>query len=283
MHSYDPRSRTRPAPETPAPFHESRSIVRDRYFYGMLLQAEDMAVEQAFHLCNARRHALELHGVGTVRGLRVDASGIEEVTVCPGLALDCLGREILVEQRVTVSLRDAVSEATARIGRAPGAGIPVGAPRAGASEAHYHAVDVFISLLYAEAPDRPVQAVGGPEAACAPACDDSRVQHGFRVVASAEEPPGPSTADLFDALLAHDVTHERLQEWLCDVLVDERLAAATTRCAEEHACVTLAKVRVVAASRPVFVDNVSCRPLVVPTALIAGLLQYLAQNPGRCR
>ena len=68
---------------------------RPRYFTGKLLTAEDLELEQRYHL--ERRHLLNrmLHGAGIVSGLGVTA-GDDSVTVAPGFALDPEGREILI-------------------------------------------------------------------------------------------------------------------------------------------------------------------------------------------
>jgi hypothetical protein len=69
---------------------------RLNYFSGRLLTAEDFATEQSYWLGKHRSHGRHLHGSGIVCGLRVTPSGPGGVTVEPGLAIDGLGREIVV-------------------------------------------------------------------------------------------------------------------------------------------------------------------------------------------
>ncbi|KYG05904.1 hypothetical protein BE21_37880 [Sorangium cellulosum] len=267
---------------SPAPFHPS-AVARNRYFYSMLLEAQDMTEEQAFHLGNARRHAAELHGYGTARGLRVDeCPEAEAVLLRPGVAIDCLGREVRVERDVRVDLRAAVEEARARRDEQPLQGEPAREARHREERCGPTPVQVYVSLGYQEATERPVQAIGGPETACAATCEPSRVRHGFRVVVSADPPPpGPQRlTDIVQDLL--DCEREQLSTWLCDWITCPR-GAAPCPCGGAHQCLGLASVRVAPGGRVIAVDNVAIRPLLLPTVLIAGLAQYVAHHVRRSR
>jgi hypothetical protein len=69
---------------------------RSNYFNGQLLTAEDLETEQSYFLDGRRSDIRELHGWGVVSGLSVRPSGSGGVVVEPGLAIDGLGREIVV-------------------------------------------------------------------------------------------------------------------------------------------------------------------------------------------
>jgi peptidoglycan hydrolase-like protein with peptidoglycan-binding domain len=69
---------------------------RSKYFSGQLLTAEDFEAEQFYFLDRRRSDNRRLHGWGVVCGLRVTPSGKGGVVVQPGLAIDGLGREIVV-------------------------------------------------------------------------------------------------------------------------------------------------------------------------------------------
>jgi hypothetical protein len=69
---------------------------RPRYFSGQLLTAEDFEAEQLYFLDRRRSDNRQLHGWGVVCGLGVTPSGKGGVVVQPGLAIDGLGREIVV-------------------------------------------------------------------------------------------------------------------------------------------------------------------------------------------
>jgi hypothetical protein len=84
---------------------------RPRYFVGKLLTAEDLELEQSYHIERRRLLNRMLHGTGIVSGLGV-VLGRQDVTVSPGLALDPEGREILIsdpQQLAIPTCDDAVS------------------------------------------------------------------------------------------------------------------------------------------------------------------------------
>ena len=80
------------------------AIKRMNYYKGEFLHAEDFQCEQDFHSSLRKIHNLTLHTSGIVKGLDVIA-GTGEVTVKAGVAIDIIGRELILEsdQKVTVS------------------------------------------------------------------------------------------------------------------------------------------------------------------------------------
>src|SRR4051794_3784868 len=70
---------------------------RLNYYYGRLLGVGDYEAEQSYFLAKHWRHNRDLHGPGVVWGLDVAPSG-SGVTIGPGLAIDHLGREILLPE-----------------------------------------------------------------------------------------------------------------------------------------------------------------------------------------
>jgi hypothetical protein len=74
---------------------ESQYLERLRFFNGRLLTAADFQLEQQYHRDKLKRHNRSLHGFGIVSGLKVTVhSG--QITVEPGLALDCEGNELVI-------------------------------------------------------------------------------------------------------------------------------------------------------------------------------------------
>lgn len=69
---------------------------RPNYFEGRLLTAQDFEAEQSYFLDGRRSDARQLHGSGVVSGLDVRPSGGGGLVVEPGVAIDGLGREIVV-------------------------------------------------------------------------------------------------------------------------------------------------------------------------------------------
>jgi hypothetical protein len=72
---------------------------RPRYFSGQVLTAEDFEAEQSYHLEARRRDTRHLHGWGVVSGLAVTPSGSGGVVVEPGLAIDGMGRAIVIPEQ----------------------------------------------------------------------------------------------------------------------------------------------------------------------------------------
>ena len=98
----------------------SESLVRPRFFAGRLLDAATLTAEQDYQREKLRQHNRTLHGVGIVAGLgvQIDTSGAEpRVAVAPGCALDFLGEEVAISQRVTLRLPFDAREAFVSIRR----------------------------------------------------------------------------------------------------------------------------------------------------------------------
>lgn len=104
------------AEESKRPREESEScgsIVkkRNRYFTGKFMTARDFQGEQGYFLSRHRLHNRLLHGWGIVCGLEVVPHNNPEcqdrwVVVCPGIALDCCGRELVLEKKTPVKIWD---------------------------------------------------------------------------------------------------------------------------------------------------------------------------------
>ena len=77
----------------------------DRLFYatGTMLNADDLTDEQAYHRGQLARALRYLHGTGTVAGLKVEfAADTEEVVVQPGMAIDRVGRVVVVPRKACI-------------------------------------------------------------------------------------------------------------------------------------------------------------------------------------
>ena len=79
-------------------------LERPHYFSGRLLSAEDLRCEQEYVLARLRRLNRFTHGWGVVAGLGVSQTGSGRVVVQPGLAIDCVGNEIVLceERRISI-------------------------------------------------------------------------------------------------------------------------------------------------------------------------------------
>lgn len=79
------------------------SPVRVHYFDRQFLTTQDFVAEQAYHLAMRRRDTIGLHSWGIVRGLEVVVEDKTRLVVCPGLAIDGYGRELLLPQGHTIN------------------------------------------------------------------------------------------------------------------------------------------------------------------------------------
>jgi hypothetical protein len=83
-------------------------LERPVFFEGQLLSAKDLNEGQKYFLEKQRLHNRFLHGCGVVHGLTINVTGTgargHTVHVSPGLALDCLGHEIIVGESSSLKL-----------------------------------------------------------------------------------------------------------------------------------------------------------------------------------
>jgi hypothetical protein len=250
----------------------------------MLLEHEDLTLDQEFHLANGRRHLAELHGYGTVCGLKVESSeGHHEVIIRKGVAVDCVGREIRVDQDIELNLDDEVQKAlTDRESAAQrGSSGAVEEPRdEDGLQARSRPVHLYVSLSYHERPERPVQAVRGPETSCEPGCEMSRVRQGLHVEVSIHPPKNPHDVDGFIKELEH-CQHTHLNEFLSEFITDRCRTCVPDPCDREHHCVCLARVEAWPDGEIGEIDNCSARQLALSTTMLAGLVKLALKRTGR--
>jgi hypothetical protein len=161
-------------------------LARLRYFHGQPLGALDLRREQSYHRNRAMLHNRLLHGWGVVCGLEVrvpprkeggdcDADPtVAEVIVLPGVALDCLGNEIVLRHPRPVYVDTLLSENDRKVlADTPGT--------------------VYLTLCYHETPIDPTRPLltGGCDPA--PACEHARVLDSYRICATLDRPDqGPA-------------------------------------------------------------------------------------------
>jgi DNA-binding beta-propeller fold protein YncE len=153
------------------------------YFTGQFLTERDFCDEQTYHIGKHRQHNRYLHGWGTVCGLRVVQHPAPEcrdrfVIIEPGLALDCCGREIVVQEEVCVELERYLAPTRPTD---PGAALPP---------------NLLISLCYTECKTEFVPALYSECACDEDICAANRVRESFRVdlrrISDHEIPKPPS-------------------------------------------------------------------------------------------
>jgi hypothetical protein len=126
---------------------ELKTLVRNRYFYGKLLDVFHFDLEQSYF--NAKRWLLNrrVFGYGVICGLDVRLSEDRQgVIILPGIALDKWGREIIVPQpSAPVPLASTASQAT----------------YTGEQRYHEEADFVHVVLCFHECESDPVPALAG--------------------------------------------------------------------------------------------------------------------------
>ena len=89
------------------------SFIRNNFFTGKMLTVEELELEQNYFRSKLKLHNRALHGFGIVTGLEVELSQRRnELRVTAGLALDCVGNEILVPQPLVHSLPEHTSDSS---------------------------------------------------------------------------------------------------------------------------------------------------------------------------
>ena len=79
-------------------------IARPNYFDGEMLQASDFSAEQRYHMEMRAAFNRNLHIWGVASGLAVSWQQSRELRVSPGMAIDRLGREIILTDTSVVDL-----------------------------------------------------------------------------------------------------------------------------------------------------------------------------------
>lgn len=80
-------------------------LLRPSFFDGQRLRADDLSITQDFHREMRWLHNRSLHTWGIALGLMVTGQrGDRTVTIQPGYALDCLGRDLLLSEVLTMAV-----------------------------------------------------------------------------------------------------------------------------------------------------------------------------------
>ncbi|NOR17005.1 hypothetical protein GQ543_04765 [candidate division WOR-3 bacterium] len=82
---------------------------RLNYFTGQFLNAEDFKDEQQYHAESLRAHNRNLHTWGIAKGFDVEKIGSKNVTISRGMAIDSLGRQIILDQLKEIDLSASTS------------------------------------------------------------------------------------------------------------------------------------------------------------------------------
>ena len=180
---------------------DTGGYVRPRFFAGQLLTEDDLQRLTEYGTAKDRLHNRFLFGAGVVCGLEVvcDPCGGGRVTVRPGYALDCCGRDIVVECVQHLDINALVRDLRIAL-----LGADCGDPCAdtgdnasgrkedqgkgeGPASRHY-----CLYVRYTDQDIDPVAPYATDEACGHIACEPSRVREGYRFVLKCEQPKPPA-------------------------------------------------------------------------------------------
>lgn len=157
---------------------------RNRYFYGKLLTVRDFMTEQTYNADKRRLVNRLLFGSGVVAGLQVVAVDDKSISVETGVALDQLGREIVVPSPLTLKLSNIE----------------------GFSMSDY-AKNVYLCIAYDEKGKEPVHTATGATGRDEEVAEYNRILESYRLFIR-DEPPSPKWQE-FDNLIADNaVLHD---------------------------------------------------------------------------
>jgi len=153
---------------------EYTNLKRARYFHGMLMTERDFREEQMYHNEKRRLSNRMIHGWGVVCGLGITATSPEssKIVITPGMALDCLGNEIVVCNSFEVDLKKLPELCPDTSKREK----DICAETDTSGECKY-----YVAIKFAEVPTDPVP-VYAPGGSCEEkTCEYSRITEGFCV------------------------------------------------------------------------------------------------------
>lgn len=82
------------------------TLIKNCYYTGKMLSTDNMTIEQKYHEASRCIHNKYFYGCGIVRGLSVTKSGVDNIEIGSGIAIDKDGREIVLGEPVNISIYD---------------------------------------------------------------------------------------------------------------------------------------------------------------------------------
>ena len=247
-----------------------RSFSRPRYFHGQLLDVRHFESEQAYF---KRKHWMInrlVSGFGVVCGLDVQVGPDEQgVVVLAGLALDKLGREIVVPARskpLAIPSRPPQDP--------PAAGKNGNGPSARNGEECCDDDWVHLVLCYAECRTDPEPVLAG---GCdtTTRCSPGAIREGYSLSLEAGKAPDTPVDSVIPGLIkGNSVNYRALVDWV----------SAPCDCDDAPGCITLANIHLPAAGRTLELADIdiSARPIVYGLDVLWELLLALShETPAR--
>ncbi|GIP16250.1 hypothetical protein J40TS1_18920 [Paenibacillus montaniterrae] len=145
---------------------------RNRYFYGKLLTVRDFMSEQTYNSDKRRLVNRLLHGSGVAVGLQVVAVDDKSISIGTGVALDALGREIVVASPITAKLSNIDGFMN-----------------------NDYAKNVYLCIAYDEKGKEPVHTVAGGVGGTEEVSENNRILETYRLYLT-DQPPAPAYQEL---------------------------------------------------------------------------------------
>lgn len=137
-------------------------LERNRYYYGKLLTVRDFEIEQDYALNKRRLLNRVVQGAGVVCGLGITAGDDATLMIESGMALDYLGREVVIDEPLVRKL-----------------------PMLDGYDSLLDKKDAYLCLAYAEEETEPVNAVGAEVSASR---QFNMTREGYRLFLTGEAP-----------------------------------------------------------------------------------------------
>lgn len=238
------------------------SPVRNRYFYGKLLDVYHFQMEQNYHNC--KRWLLNRLGLGAgvLCGLEVALTDAGEVAVGPGVAIDPYGREIIVPNGYCIEEPRQPTDASGR---------PNGEPLEEGT--------LTICLAYHECDAEPVPVLVGDcdtQEQCAPSVVRERFR--IQVIAGApDELPGLIDGETCGVIFPHEPEDDFNRRAVAGETLSESCPAPDT------GCVILGTIIIAPNDdAPITLDPWTYRTTTYSNAMLFDLLLCLAQRLDEC-
>jgi hypothetical protein len=237
---------------------------RNRYFYGKLLTALQLEMEQSYF--NQKRWMLNQLGLGkgVLCGLRV-AAGEGQVCVSAGAAVDGFGREVIVPRAVCLDPWRPTDDC--------------GRPGEPLSKEENQRVTICLAYNECLSDYAPALATG---CSTDDAGEAGAVVEGYRLLVRSGEPGPPSATAIDEALCAAlfgpgqgDQTPAERMRRLC-----QGLEAGCP--SPEEACIILGTVQLEAGGAVGEIDACSARPILLSNAALLELILCLAERVDAC-
>jgi hypothetical protein len=250
--------------------------VRNRYFYGKLLDVVHFELEQDYF--NYKRWMLNrlVTGYGVVCGLGVQVvPGTQTIVVLPGVAIDKCGREIVICGPSNPITLPAPPAATAAGAPPAGTGLAPPPPGPGATDCcdgNY----VHLSLCYHECPSDPVPALGG-DCDNSGLCSPGSIRESYQIeIEDGKLAPAPTTSRIQDVISGGQINYGALAIYV------------TNPCPKPgpDCCIPLANIRIPDAggSYDQTSIDITIRPIVYTNDLLYELiLAFMNQGQNQAR